>query len=36
MGLANALVYKGELLAGSPAVERARLVLPEPTALQQV
>lgn len=36
MALANCLVYKGQLQAGSPAVETAQLVLPRPTALQQV
>lgn len=36
MGLANALVYKGELQAGSTQVEQAQLVLPQPAALQQV
>lgn len=36
MALANSLVYKGQLQAGSPAVEGAQLALPQPTALQQV
>lgn len=36
MALANELVYKGQLLAGSPQVEAAQLVLPQPDALQQV
>ncbi len=36
MSLANSLVYKGQLQAGSSAVEGAQLVLPQPHALQQV
>jgi hypothetical protein len=36
MALANSLVYKGQLQAGSAAVEDAQLALPKPTALQQV
>jgi hypothetical protein len=36
MALANALVYGGQLLAGSPAAEAAQLVVPRPQALQQV
>lgn len=36
MALANELVYKGQLLAGSPQVEAAQLVLPQPDTLQQV
>jgi hypothetical protein len=36
MALANALVYKGQLQSGGPAVEDAQLQLPRPAALQQV
>jgi hypothetical protein len=36
MDLANALVYKGQLEAGSAAVGAAQLVLPQAAALQQV
>jgi hypothetical protein len=33
MDLANALTYKGQLQAGSPAVASAQLALPQPSAL---
>jgi DNA replication ATP-dependent helicase Dna2 len=36
MGLANELVYGGQLVAGSRAVEEAVLELPRPQGLQQV
>jgi hypothetical protein len=36
MDLANALVYKGQLEAGSAAVGAAQLVLPQAAALHQV
>jgi DNA replication ATP-dependent helicase Dna2 len=36
MGLANELVYGGQLVAGSKAVEEAVLELPQPQGLQKV